>query len=133
MKLNPADLTGPPLIDYAFYTAPEDILVMRQAVRTALEFVSTPAWQAFLGPPVSPGLAAVIDAVTNDSEDVNTVLDAYIRSQTSIAFHVVGTCGMSPEGAEWGVVDPDFHVKGVPGLRVIDSSIMVCVSSITYR
>ena len=29
--------------------------------------------------------------------------------------HAVGTAAMSPLGAEWGVLDPDFRVKGTKG------------------
>jgi hypothetical protein len=32
---------------------------------------------------------------------------------------------MSPQGAKWGAVDPDFRVKGVNGLRVVDASVIV--------
>lgn len=123
--MNPDDPSGPPLIDYGFYTEPQDIEIMRQALRTALAFVSTPDWQNFLGEPALPGLADVITALQENRTDVNTVMDSYIRETTSVGFHIVGTCAMSPKGAAWGVVDPDFHVKGVTGLRIVDSSIMV--------
>ncbi|KXN93017.1 Oxygen-dependent choline dehydrogenase [Leucoagaricus sp. SymC.cos] len=36
---------------------------------------------------------------------------------------------MSPEGASWGVVDPDFRVKGTTGLRVVDGSVLPFVPS----
>ncbi|GAW03262.1 Choline mitochondrial [Lentinula edodes] len=121
ITLDPINPSGPPLIDYSFYSAPQDIQVMRQAVLSALAFVSTPAWQEFLAEPVSPLLAAVVNEYPNVS---TTTMDAYIRESTSISFHATGSCSMSPEGAEWGVVDPDFHVKGVVGLRIIDASIM---------
>jgi choline dehydrogenase-like flavoprotein len=39
--------------------------------------------------------------------------------------HIVGTAGMSPRGAHYGVVDPDLRVKGIAGLRVIDASVLV--------
>ncbi|KAJ3722216.1 hypothetical protein C8R42DRAFT_666376 [Lentinula raphanica] len=121
VTLNSANPLGPPLIDYNFYSAPQDILVMRQAVLSALSFISTPDWQDFLTAPASSLLAAVVDEYPNVS---NATMDAYIRATTSISFHAVGSCSMSPAGADWGVVDPDFHVKGVAGLRVIDTSIM---------
>jgi hypothetical protein len=39
--------------------------------------------------------------------------------------HGVGSAAMSPRGASWGVVDPDFRVKGTSGLRIIDASVLV--------
>ncbi|KAJ3739815.1 alcohol oxidase [Lentinula detonsa] len=121
VTLDPTNPMGNPLIDYNFYSAPQDILVMRQAILGALSFVSTPDWQEFLADPVSPLFAAVVGEYPNVS---NTTMDAYIRASTTISFHAVGSCSMSPAGADWGVVDPDFHVKGVKGLRIIDTSIM---------
>jgi choline dehydrogenase len=34
----------------------------------------------------------------------------------------VGTLSMSLQKAAWGVVDPDFRVKGTSGLHVVDAS-----------
>jgi choline dehydrogenase-like flavoprotein len=38
---------------------------------------------------------------------------------------MVGSAGMSARNAKYGVVDPDFLVKGVCGLRIIDASVIV--------
>ncbi|KAF5391115.1 hypothetical protein D9757_003060 [Collybiopsis confluens] len=119
VTLNESDPLASPMVDYNFYAEPLDLEIMRQSVRTALDFISTPEWQEFLTAPVSPLLAAVIKDSRNDTE-----MDAYIRASTSISFHPVGTCGMSAVDSNWGVVDPDFTVKGLKGLRVIDASIM---------
>lgn len=124
VSLDPTDPFGAPLVDYNFYSEPQDIQVIRQAVLTALAFVNTPGFQGFLGAP-SDALAPVIAAIQNNQSDVDDVMDTYIRASTTIGFHVVGTCSMSPDGASWGVVDPDFHVKGLTGLRIVDSSIIV--------
>ncbi|KAF7305866.1 hypothetical protein HMN09_00740700 [Mycena chlorophos] len=54
----------------------------------------------------------------------DALLDAYISARAATVFHPVGSAGMSPQGAEWGVVDPDLRVKGVRGLRIVDLSVM---------
>ncbi|TFY80887.1 hypothetical protein EWM64_g3125 [Hericium alpestre] len=52
-----------------------------------------------------------------------------MRDNAASNAHAVGTAGMSPYGASYGVVDPDLHVKGVTGLRIIDASIVPFVPS----
>lgn len=58
--------------------------------------------------------------ITTDDE-----LDTFIRSQASAYLHGVGSLSMSPHDAGWGAVDPDFRVKRVKGLRVVDASVIV--------
>jgi hypothetical protein len=48
----------------------------------------------------------------------------YIRSNTGTIWHAAGTSAMSPYNASWGVVDPDYSVKGTRGLRVVDASVI---------
>jgi hypothetical protein len=52
-------------------------------------------------------------------------LETAIRNATVSNLHMVGTAGMSPCGARYGVVDPDLQVKGAVGLSVIDASVVV--------
>ncbi|RDB16510.1 Pyranose dehydrogenase [Hypsizygus marmoreus] len=54
-------------------------------------------------------------------------LNEFIRENASSFFHPVGTAGMSPRGARYGVVDPDLRVKGVDGLRIVDASVLPIV------
>ena len=44
-------------------------------------------------------------------------------------FHPVGTCKMGSAGDPSAVVDTDFKVRGISGLRVIDASIMPTITS----
>jgi choline dehydrogenase len=37
-------------------------------------------------------------------------------------FHAVGSCDRGPESGD--VVDPQLHVRGVDGLRVVDASVL---------
>ena len=44
-------------------------------------------------------------------------------------FHPVGTCKMGSARDPSAVVDTDFKVRGISGLRVIDASIMPTLTS----
>ncbi|MCY1186302.1 Alcohol dehydrogenase [acceptor] [compost metagenome] len=59
-------------------------------------------------------------------ESDEQILAAFRRfGQT--AFHVSGTCRMGSDSAS--VLDPQLRVRGVEGLRVVDTSVMPCLVS----
>lgn len=64
-----------------------------------------------------PGPEAVSDA---------EVIDAYDR-YASCGYHAVGTCRMGNDDAS--VVDPELKVRGVSGLRIMDTSVMPQIPS----
>lgn len=39
--------------------------------------------------------------------------------------HAAGTRSMCPKGIKCGVIDPDLRVKGVSGLRIVNSSVLL--------
>lgn len=88
---------------------------MREAVKSAMKFLTAPAWSDYIIGPVGGVENATTDAA----------LDKYIQANTGTIFHPVGTASMSPKGAKNGVVDPDLTVKLVNGLRVVDASVLV--------
>ncbi|GAA1955491.1 GMC family oxidoreductase N-terminal domain-containing protein [Nocardioides panacihumi] len=49
---------------------------------------------------------------------------AWIRSATNTYHHPVGTCAMGLDPSAGAVVDPDGRVYGVPGLSVVDASVI---------
>jgi choline dehydrogenase len=55
----------------------------------------------------------------------------FLRERGGIAFHPAGTCKMGSDAA--AVVDARLRVRGLQGLRVVDTSIMpLLVSGNTY-
>jgi choline dehydrogenase-like flavoprotein len=54
-------------------------------------------------------------------------IEQWIRQNADTIYHPVGTCRMGQD--EMAVVDPELRVRGVPGLRVVDASVMPCVAS----
>jgi choline dehydrogenase len=87
---------------------------LRDAWKRVQKFVSAPAWKNYI-----IGPAEDLESLTSDE------LDLHIRNTASAGLHMVGSAGMSARNAGYGVVDPDFVVKGFSGLRVIDASVIV--------
>jgi choline dehydrogenase-like flavoprotein len=109
---NPFDY---PKIDFNILDDDTDVLILREAIRSARRLFSAPVWGNQVFGTVFPPSNA-----TTDQE-----LDDYIRSAASPFLHTVGTAAMSAPEANWGVVNPDFRVKGTAGLRIVDASVLV--------
>jgi choline dehydrogenase-like flavoprotein len=104
-----------PSINPNFLATEFDIFTMIEAVKAAKRFVSGEAWKGYVLEPFGDF------ATANTDEEI----EKYVRDSASTVFHVTGTASMSPQGAQWGVVDPDLKVKGVEGLRIVDGSVIV--------
>ncbi|KXN91298.1 Glucose dehydrogenase [FAD, quinone] [Leucoagaricus sp. SymC.cos] len=119
ISLTSTDPFTPPTIDFQLLNNPTDLAVLREGIRSARRFFSAPAWRNKIF-----GTAQPAANVTTDSQ-----LDEFIRGNALAFFHGVGSAAMSPEGAKWGVVDPDYYVKGTKGLRIVDASIIPYVTA----
>lgn len=82
------------------------------AVRVVRDYVRQAPLGDLVGEETMPGPAFQSDA---------EILDAYDRFGTG-AYHAVGSCRMGKDTGS--VVDPQLRVRGVTGLRVMDTSIM---------
>ncbi|NQU56730.1 MAG: choline dehydrogenase, partial [Rhodospirillales bacterium] len=54
-------------------------------------------------------------------------IDAFVRETVQSAYHPCGTCDMGTD--DGAVVDPQTKVRGLEGLRVVDSSIMPTITT----
>ena len=92
--------------------------------RTAIDCVKVARRYAAQAP-----LAGMIEAETYPGPAATsdeTILDAYRRYGTC-GYHAVGTCRMGRD--EGSVVDPALRVRGIEGLRVMDTSVMPQIPS----
>lgn len=89
-----------------------DRAAMIGAVRVTREYVKQPPLGDLVAEETMPGPAYASDA---------EILAAYDKFGTC-AYHAVGSCRMGKDAAS--VVDPECRVRGVDGLRVIDTSVM---------
>lgn len=112
VKLRSANPLAKPWIQYNFLQDPEDLRLLRQALRWTRDFVRQGELAKHVGDEAFPGAA-----LDNDAG-----LDAYIRQTVSTGQHPASTCKMG-EGPE-AVVDAQLRVRGVDGLRIADASVM---------
>ncbi|MBL8652377.1 MAG: GMC family oxidoreductase N-terminal domain-containing protein [Sphingopyxis sp.] len=95
----------------------EDRAAMAGAVRVMRDYARQQPLAGMIAEETLPGPAFESDA---------EILDAYDRFGTC-GYHAVGSCRMGKDDAS--VVDPALRVRGVEGLRVIDTSIMPAIPS----
>ena len=113
VALRSADPAQPPSIRFNYLADPQDRADLRAGVRLTREILAQPALDDVRGEELNPGAA-----VTSDD-----ALDAWIRQGVETCYHPVGTCRMGRDPRD-SVVDAHGKVHGLPGLRVIDASIM---------
>jgi choline dehydrogenase-like flavoprotein len=101
-----------PLADSAFLRNPIDIAILIEAIKFARAVAHTPELTAFNPVELVPGAD-----VSSDTD-----LEAYIRGAAESLFHPSGTCSVG-KLESGGVVDTEFRVHGVHGLRVVDASV----------
>ncbi|KXN84482.1 L-sorbose 1-dehydrogenase [Leucoagaricus sp. SymC.cos] len=103
-----------PMIDPGFYTHDFDLLAARKAIKSAVTWANVPAFKNIIA-----GLTGPL-ANASTEEEINNIL----KNITDSGLHPVGTASMSPQGADWGVVDPDLKAKHITGPRIVDASVM---------
>jgi choline dehydrogenase len=104
-------VTDKPQILFNYLQHKDDIEGFRACVRLTREIISQPAMDAYRGSEIQPG-----EDVKSDAD-----IDAFVRSAAETAYHPSCTCRMGED--DMAVVDSDTRVRGIEGLRVVDSSI----------
>lgn len=117
VHLASADPLAYPKIDPNYLGDPADGDVLLAGIKSVRKLVEMPALRKFVVRETRPG-----DNVRTDDE-----IRGYIRATTQTTWHVVGSCKMGNDVN--AVVDADLRVRGVDGLRVIDSSVFPTIPS----
>ena len=112
VTLRNSDPRSPPVIDPNYWGAPYDREMSLQGFKLAREIMAQEAFRPFILCERHPG-----PDVQSDAD-----IAAYARKVGKTDYHPVGTCKMGTD--ELAVVDPALKVRGLEGLRVIDSSVM---------
>lgn len=112
VRITSKDPTVAPYIKPNFLSDEQDRRDAIEMVRWIRKLASQKALEPFIVGETRPG-----PSVQSDEE----ILASYEQlGQT--AYHVAGTCRMGSD--EGSVVDPELRVRGVKGVRVVDTSIM---------
>ncbi|AOH82881.1 hypothetical protein AWL63_01690 [Sphingomonas panacis] len=111
------DAAEHPRIDPKYLDDPHDAQVLLAGIKAVRRIASFPAMQRMIVRETRPGAETATDA---------EILD-YIRETTQTTWHIVGSCKAGTD--DMAVVDPELRVRGVSGLRVIDSSIFPTIPS----
>jgi choline dehydrogenase len=112
VQISSRDGQSAPLIDANYLHTERDRRHSVDLVRTMRRILAQPALAPYVVGETQPG-----PAFSSDDE----IVEAYSRFG-STAFHVSGTCRMGADAE--AVVDPQLRVRGVRGLRVVDTSVM---------
>ena len=119
IRARSADAFQAPEIKPNYLSDPYDRAVAANAIRVTRRIMSMPALQPFQPEEFKPG-------ATYQTEE--ELIQAAGEIGTTI-FHPVGTAKMGPDDDANAVVDHRLRVRGIEGLRVIDASVMPCITS----
>ena len=108
-----------PRILFNYLSQADDWIEMRACVRLTREVFAQPAFDRYRGREIQPGA----DVQTDEQ------IDAFIREKVESAYHPSCSCKMGDENDPMAVVDPHAEVRGLEGLRVVDSSIMPSITT----
>ncbi|SCW81092.1 choline dehydrogenase [Sphingobium faniae] len=112
-----ADPADSPIIRFHYLDSELDREVVRRGLRLVRRILSQPAFDGYRDGPPGPDSAF-------ESDDA---LIAFAMQEGRSSYHVVGTCKMGVDNQ--AVVDPRLNVRGMAGLRVVDSSVMPTIVS----
>jgi choline dehydrogenase len=103
-----------PAIFANYLAAEEDRRALRAGVDIVREVAGQKALSGIRGAEFEPGAG-----VSSDQD-----IDAWMRRAAETIYHPVGTCRMGLADDAMAVVDASLKVIGLPGLRVVDASVM---------
>lgn len=107
--LNPRDR---PRVFYNSLRDPADVATLRRAYKQVSEIGGSTEMAPYRAEFIKPSRR-----LSSDDE-----IDSFIRSNSTQQYHPAASCRMG-DGSD-AVLDPDFSVKGVEGLAVVDASAM---------
>jgi choline dehydrogenase len=91
----------------------------RACIRLSREIIEQPGMDDYRGEEIQPG----VNIISDES------IDTWVRENVESAYHPSCTCKMGSDDDELAVLDPQCRVRGIEGLRVVDSSIFPSITN----
>ncbi|MCZ2721295.1 choline dehydrogenase [Marinomonas sp. 15G1-11] len=113
------DPKAKPRILFNYLTTEQDKQDWRDCIRLTREIIAQQPFDAFRGDEIQPG-----KAINTDAE-----IDQWVKENVESAYHPSCTCKMGSENDSMAVLDAECKVRGVDGLRVVDSSIFPTITN----
>ena len=117
LHIRSTDPLEAPAIEPRYLSCETDRRIMLEAFRMTRDIVRQPSMAPFVARETRPGI---------DVQDDSALLE-YIKKSGQTSWHPIGTCRMGVDAL--AVVDPELKVRGISGLRVVDSSVMPTMCS----
>jgi choline dehydrogenase len=115
LTLAGGDMSRRPRLEHRYLTEESDRRRLREGVRLADGLLRTRA----LAPLIAGGSGLPARLLDDDA-----ALDGWVRDHLTTAVHLSGTARMGPADDPAAVVDQQLRVRGVAGLRVVDTSVL---------
>ncbi|WP_394252670.1 choline dehydrogenase [Vibrio profundi] len=102
-----------PHIQFNYISTEQDKQDWRDCIRLTREILSQPAMDSYRGEEIQPGAD-----VTSDE-----AIDQWVKQNVESAYHPSCGCKMGSDDDPLAVLDEQCRVRGISGLRVVDSSV----------
>lgn len=124
VKLASSDYMVPPIVDPNYLSHPYDVRMAIEALRQLLKIAQTDTYRKVLRSTLIGPWPMIGDFRELDPDNLpEDILENFARETIVQGLHGVSTCKMTRLEDEMGVVNAEFQVRGVKGLRVADISV----------
>ncbi|MCL6417124.1 choline dehydrogenase [Aestuariirhabdus sp. Z084] len=113
ISIKSSDPEQAPSIRFNYLSNEQDREDWRRCIRLTRELLNQKALDHYRGAEIQPGVD-----VESDEQ-----IDAWVRDNVESAYHPACTCKMGADNDPMSVLDAQCRVRGVDGLRVVDSSV----------
>ncbi len=119
IQIKSADPADKPRILFNYMRHQDDVEGFRACIRLTREIMAQKAMDPYRGEEIQPGVEKT------DDESI----DAWIRENAESAYHPSCTCKIGADDDPMAVLDPECRVRGIEGLRVVDSSVFPTITN----